>query len=88
MTSPDGITWTAQSATEANQWRSVIYGNGTFVAVAQTGTHRVMTSPDGITWTAQAAAEANSWNAVTYGDGNFIATGYSGTHRVMTSSCQ
>ena len=34
MTSPDGITWTARSAAEANNWNSVTYGNGLFVAVS------------------------------------------------------
>ncbi len=32
-------------ATEDNVWRPVTFGNGLFVAVAETGTHRVMTSP-------------------------------------------
>jgi len=44
MTSPDGINWTSQTAAEANSWNSVCYGNGLFVAVASTGTNRVMTS--------------------------------------------
>ena len=73
MTSPDGITWTARSAAEANQWNSVTYGNNIFVAVANEGTRRVMTSPDGITWTARSAAEANQWNSVTYGNNIFVA---------------
>ena len=85
MTSPDGVTWTAQTATEASSWNSVTYANGLFVAVNSNGTHRVMTSPDGITWTAQTAAEANGWNSVTYGTGVFVAVASSGTHRVMTS---
>ena len=53
MTSTDGTTWTARSASEANGWRSVTYDNGTFVAVSDTGTNRVMTSTDGTTWTAR-----------------------------------
>ena len=44
MTSPDGITWTARDAAEANGWFSVTYGNGMFVSVSTGGTHRVMTS--------------------------------------------
>ena len=52
MTSPDGITWTARTAAEADNWFDVTYGNGLFVAVSDTGRHHhVMTSPDGITWT-------------------------------------
>jgi hypothetical protein len=31
---PDGITWTARTAAEANGWTSVTYGNGLFVAVS------------------------------------------------------
>ena len=80
-----GVTWTARAATEANAWRAVTYGNGLFVAVAATGTNRVMTSPDGATWTARAATEANAWIEVTYGDGLFVAVAQSGTNRVMTS---
>jgi len=65
--------WTSASAAEANQWRSVTYGNGKFVAVADGGTNRVMYSDDGITWTAASAAAANRWYGVTYGDGKFVA---------------
>ncbi len=80
-----GQTWTVRTAAEANQWHSVTYGNGQFVAVALTGTNRVMTSPDGITWTARTAAAANQWRSVTYGDGLFVAVSQDGTNRVMTS---
>jgi hypothetical protein len=45
MTSPDGVTWTAQTTAGSDSWVSVAYGNGTFVAVSSSGTHRVMTSP-------------------------------------------
>ena len=80
-----GIEWTSHSATEANSWGSVTYGNGLFVAVSYSGTNRVMTSPDGITWTARSAAEANGWISITYGNGLFVAVSYDGTNRVMTS---
>jgi hypothetical protein len=40
------------SANETNTWSSVTYANGQYVAVADSGTNRVMTSPDGVTWTA------------------------------------
>jgi hypothetical protein len=78
-----GDTWTARTAAQANSWRSVTYGNGLFVAVAQTGTNRVMTSPDGITWTPRTAATASTWLSVTYGNGLFVAVSYDGN--VMTS---
>ena len=81
-----GNIWRAQSATEDSGWRSVTYGNGVFVAVANSGTNRVMTSPDAVTWTPRAAAEANYWNSVTYGNGVFVAVAEDGENRVMTST--
>jgi hypothetical protein len=87
MTSPDGITWTSRISAADNQWQSVTYGNGLFVAVANTGTgNRVMTSPNGITWTIRTSAANNGWLSVTYGNGLFVAVAISGTgDRVMTS---
>jgi hypothetical protein len=47
-------TWTSRNSAADNFWFSVTYGNGLFVAVAQSGTgNRVMTSPDGISWTSR-----------------------------------
>ena len=87
MTSPDGITWTIRTSAADNDWSSVTYGNGLFVAVAYTGSgNRVMTSPDGITWTSRTSAANNGWFGVTYGNGIFVAVAISGTgNRVMTS---
>jgi hypothetical protein len=50
MTSPDGITWTGRSASDANSWFSVCWSPelSIFVAVAETGTNRVMTSAIGM----------------------------------------
>jgi hypothetical protein len=80
----DGTTWTPIEV-EPNAWRSVAYGNGLWVAVAESGTDRVMTSPDGISWTARAAAEASAWRSVAYGNGLWVAVANTGTNRVMTS---
>ena len=42
------ITWTIRTSAVDNYWRSVCYGNGLFVAVANSGTgNRVMTSHTG-----------------------------------------
>jgi hypothetical protein len=70
-----------------NEWYSVTYGNGLFVAVGGSGTgNRVMTSPDGINWTTRNSAANNAWVNVGYGDGLFVAVAVSGTgNRVMTS---
>ncbi len=87
MTSPDGITWTPQTAAANIFWRSVTYGGSLFVAVAYDGAgNRVMTSPDGVNWTLRAAAANNGWYSVTYGGGLFVAVSTSGAgNRVMTS---
>jgi hypothetical protein len=63
MTSPDGTTWTARTAAEANSWERVVWAPSLalFAAVAADGTNRVMTSPDGITWTSRTAAAASNW---------------------------
>jgi hypothetical protein len=69
-------------------WISVTYGNGLFVAIAQTGTgNRVMTSPDGITWTQRSTPTDRSWISVTYGNNLFVAVADGGGtgNRVMTS---
>jgi hypothetical protein len=66
MTSPDGITWTTRNSAADNQWNSVTYGNGLFVAVSSSGTgDRVMTSSDGITWTTRNSAADITWYSVT-----------------------
>jgi hypothetical protein len=72
-------------------WQGVVYGNGLFVAVAQTGTgNRVMTSPDGITWTSRTTPMNADFTSVAYGNGVFVAvsTGGAGVTggNVMTST--
>jgi hypothetical protein len=83
------FTWVARSAPEANGWHACCYGNGQFVAVAFTGTNRVMTSTDGYTWTAQ-TPPANNWLNVCYGElsGNnlYVAVSHNGTNRSMYST--
>jgi hypothetical protein len=81
-----GVTWTAATAAEQNPWKSVAYGNGVWVAVAESGTNRVMRSTDdGVTWTA-VNVQANLWQSVAYGNGLWIAVASSGGNRVMRSA--
>jgi hypothetical protein len=58
-------------------WIAIAYGNGLFVAVAQTTstTAGIATSPDGITWTFRSttAPGGTGWKSVTYGNGLFVA---------------
>lgn len=82
------INWDSRYTPGTNEWRSVIYGNGLFVAVSRTGTgNRVMTSPDGVNWTLRTSSANNNWSSLTYGNGLFVAVADTGTgNRIMTSS--
>ncbi|MBX4195355.1 tail fiber domain-containing protein [Candidatus Parcubacteria bacterium] len=84
-----GTQWTSRTSATDNSWHNVAYGNGLFVAVAQSGSN-IMTSPDGINWTTRTAAAANSWRSVVYANGLFVAVsssvgGGSLLDHVMTS---
>lgn len=79
-TSSDGITWTLRATPTCGVecgWGAVTYGNGLFVAVAGSGSSRLMTSPDGVTWTLQ-SAPMSALSSVIYGNGKFVAVGYFG----------
>jgi len=80
-----GVSWTkggtARRMGNAYDLYGVTYGNGTFVAVGNSGT--IFTSTNGATWTSQTSGTINQLTGVTYGNGIFIAVGYSGT--ILTS---
>ena len=83
----DGSSWESAQATEDNNWFSVAYGDGVWIAVTPNGTNQVMRSTDGgATWSGVAAAEDNGWSSVAYGDGVWIAVSENGTNRVMRST--
>lgn len=69
-----------------NKWKSVAYGEGKFVAVANDLTNRVMTSTDGLIWssTSFGLESTDTWECVAYGNGKFLALG--GTYNKMISS--
>jgi hypothetical protein len=80
MTSPDGITWTQRTSSQAttNTWNAITYASGTYVAVGgkffNDEFNSLMTSPDGITWTQRTSSYASSYfSCVTYGSGTFVA---------------
>jgi len=83
----DGTSWSAVAAAEPNQWRSVAYGNGVWVAVSDNGTNQVMRSTNnGETWTAVPEAEPNEWASVAYGNGVWVAVSVNGKTQVMRST--
>lgn len=89
MTSPDGVTWTAQDGGESNSWQSITWGNGLFVTVSDSGVvPRVMTSPDGVNWTKQTHPSSSlSWSGITWSEARqlFVATALNGANSIMTS---
>ena len=86
MTSTDGITWTLRTAAADNDWQSVAYGNGVWVAISSDGTDQVMRSTDdGLSWSAVLATEGNNWESVAYGNGVWVAVSSDGANRVMRS---
>ena len=89
MTSPDGITWTAQ-VIAAQAWHGVIWAPSLslYIAVSTDGVSRVATSPDGVTWTLRTAAAANSWNSIDWDATNTraVAVASDGVSRVQYSA--
>lgn len=84
-----GTTWVGQNSSEASGWYEVAYGNGTYAAVAYSGTNRAMTSTNGTSWTSRSAAgNDDQWYGIAYGNGLFVAVGDGvggAGDRVMTS---
>jgi hypothetical protein len=77
MTSPDGVTWTGRILSFDAALLSVVYGDGVWVAVSNSGI-RVLTSPDAITWTAQSSASDSAfWKSVAYNGSKLVAVGQS-----------
>ena len=77
-------------AVAADNWLSIAYGDGSFVAVADTNpNNRVLVSTDnGVTWTTYpSVANAQTWYSITFANGTFVAVaGFSTANtRVMTS---
>lgn len=70
MTSPDGVTWTAQAGdpSNTNSWSCVCWSPelSLFCSVASAGAsgYRAMTSTDGATWTLRATPADNAWSSV------------------------
>ncbi len=65
--------WTAATLPSLGNWRSVTYGNGRFVAVADYNSKTAAYSTDGVTWAAVTLPSSVSWQSVTYGNGRFVA---------------
>ena len=81
--SGSGIDWVTRDVSLSN-WNSLAYGNGIYVAVANTQTaSRVMYSSDLSNWTYSIHNDYR-WTSITYGENLFVAVSYN-YERVMTS---
>lgn len=71
-----GVTIHTTTLPFTDNWGSVAYGNGIFLAVSETG--KVAKSPDGKVWVAATATPftaVNSRGAVAFGSGKFVVVG-------------
>ncbi len=70
----DGINWVPSPGglPSSDDWSSVAYGNGTFVAVAS-GSSSAAYSTDGAHWAASTMSSSAGWDGVSYGSTNFVA---------------
>ena len=92
QTSPDGITWTARTAFNADTWATISWSPtlSLFVAGSDASRSKIISSPDGINWTQRYDAPSNGyaeflasvWSPAL---GMFIMAGYPGT-RGFTST--
>jgi len=84
-------TYHAQASAEDNDWHALAWSQelGRCVAIARSGTNRVMYSDDGITWVPATASNNRDWRDVVWADtlGRFVAVAFDGAAagQVMTS---
>ena len=76
-------TWTEGNVPSSQEWYSVCYGDGKFVAVAQ-NTNIMAYSTDGINWTQGNMPSNGYWYSVCYGNDKFVAVTY--TTNIMAYS--
>jgi len=81
-----GYDWVSRTNPEDSNWSNIAYGNNKFVAIANSGTNRVMSSEDGVNWSIHAALTTGSWVGLCYGNGLFVAiTGSAISEQVQIS---
>ena len=68
----NGVNWTTSSFPLAGNYKSLTWGENTFVTIAY-GTDRAYTSTNGINWTQRTMPASRNWVDVAYGDGIFVA---------------
>ena len=69
--------WTQATLPASEDWPSVCYGNGKFVAVASYSNIAAY-STDGVNWTQATLPTSATWQPVCYGNGKFVAVAFNG----------
>lgn len=90
MSSTDGITWTAATATISGSWAGLGTSGSLFVATQSSG-GAFMTSTDGLAWTSRAVSGTAFWSgAVAFGASKWIAVSQTNSNaaqsRIMSSA--
>lgn len=67
--------WEQNTLPASRAWLGVTYGDGKYVAIAQSSSAGAY-STDGITWAEMIMPAERSWQNVTYGDGKFVAVAW------------
>lgn len=82
--SKDGINWDVYTFPDFDVIKSVVYGDGKFVAIKE---DMSFISEDGINWWELALPNISSkWDCITYGDKKFVALSTDGKAAVLYSS--
>jgi hypothetical protein len=81
-----GRDWRMQTLPTWSTWTDVTYGNGLYVAVANSGAYRVMISSDAVNWTVVSNVPQSAWTAIAFGDGIFVAVASDESNNVMISN--
>lgn len=91
-TSDTGAVWLSGTPAANVNWTGITIGKSSntplFVAVANTGSNRVMTSSNTVNWSIVNSSITNStnWSAIEYGGNYYVAVADSGTHRIAYST--
>lgn len=73
-----GVDWFETELPESNEWSSITYGAGKFVAISggygASGSHNsVAYSSDGINWSLSNLPDYVNWSCIAYGGGKFVS---------------
>ncbi len=83
ISSDNGTTWSRTNLGSSGYLDGIAYGNGTYVAVGQSGL--VYTSPDAVNWTSRTSGTSTTLFDVAFGNNTFVAS-LDGSTNVLTSS--